>query len=108
MQADSYLQTPPSIDGLSAFMVGKVVVRTCFICLDDPKQVSNRLSAISAGDHHVLRSLQENYLSFLSGKDDSGDEERPLSYDVEPFLCELEAFKNQAHEPNKPEIVLQI
>mmetsp|Transcript_56132 Transcript_56132/g.99951 ORF Transcript_56132/g.99951 Transcript_56132/m.99951 type:complete len:619 (-) Transcript_56132:91-1947(-) len=29
-----------------------------------------------AGDHHVLRSLHENYLSFLSGKDDSGDEER--------------------------------
>ena len=28
------------------------------------------------GDHHVLRSLHENYLNFLSGKDDSGDEER--------------------------------
>lgn len=28
------------------------------------------------GDHHVLRSLHENYLNFLSGKDDSSDEER--------------------------------
>lgn len=28
------------------------------------------------GEHHVLRSLHENYLSFLSGKDDSSDEER--------------------------------
>ena len=29
-----------------------------------------------AGDHHVLRSLHENYLNFLSGKDEGGDEER--------------------------------
>ena len=29
-----------------------------------------------AGDHHLLRSLHENYLSFLSGKDECGDDER--------------------------------
>jgi len=34
------------------------------------------------GDHHVLRSLHENYLSFLSGKDECGDEERPVKFPV--------------------------
>jgi len=40
----------------------------CQLDLGDPER--------DAGDHDVLRFLHENYLNFLNGKDDSGDEER--------------------------------
>jgi len=54
-----------------------------------------------AGDHHVLRSLHENYLSFLSGKDDSGDEERlRMIYTerIEAMKGEIERLENQQGE----------
>ncbi|CAE7563663.1 ndc80 [Symbiodinium sp. CCMP2456] len=54
-----------------------------------------------AGDHHVLRSLHENYLNFLSGKDDSGDEERlRMIYmqRLEALQAEIQRLENQQVE----------
>eukprot|EP00930_Biecheleria_cincta_P061118 TRINITY_DN4668_c0_g1_i1.p1 TRINITY_DN4668_c0_g1~~TRINITY_DN4668_c0_g1_i1.p1 ORF type:complete len:578 (+),score=151.12 TRINITY_DN4668_c0_g1_i1:51-1736(+) len=57
-----------------------------------------------AGDHHVLRSLHENYLSFLSGKDDSGDDERlRMIYTerIEALKLEIERLENQRSKMNQ-------
>lgn len=54
-----------------------------------------------AGDHQVLRSLHENYLSFLSGKDDSGDEERLrqiYTERIEALEAEIHRLENQQVE----------
>ncbi|CAK9027357.1 unnamed protein product [Durusdinium trenchii] len=51
-----------------------------------------------AGDHHVLRSLHENYLGFLSGKDDCGDEERLrmiYTQRIDALKAEIQRLENQ-------------
>ncbi|CAJ1376684.1 unnamed protein product [Effrenium voratum] len=51
-----------------------------------------------SSDHHVLRSLHENYLNFLSGKDDCGDEERLrmiYTQRIEALQAEIERLENQ-------------
>lgn len=54
-----------------------------------------------AGDHHVLRSLHENYLSFLSGKDECGDEERLrmiYTQRIEALQAEIDRLGGQQEE----------
>mmetsp|Transcript_2104 Transcript_2104/g.4196 ORF Transcript_2104/g.4196 Transcript_2104/m.4196 type:complete len:620 (+) Transcript_2104:50-1909(+) len=43
----------------------------CQLGLQDPADPER-----DDGDHHLLRTLHENYLQYLSGKDDKSDEER--------------------------------
>eukprot|EP00440_Ansanella_granifera_P027327 gb/GFBE01029681.1/.p1 GENE.gb/GFBE01029681.1/~~gb/GFBE01029681.1/.p1 ORF type:complete len:615 (+),score=199.97 gb/GFBE01029681.1/:1-1845(+) len=61
---------------------------------DDERDVS---------EHRLLRSLHENYLGFLSGKDDSGDEERLrqiYTERIDALRAEIERLEKQ-HEDNE-------
>eukprot|EP00933_Yihiella_yeosuensis_P050622 TRINITY_DN48413_c0_g1_i1.p1 TRINITY_DN48413_c0_g1~~TRINITY_DN48413_c0_g1_i1.p1 ORF type:complete len:617 (+),score=167.04 TRINITY_DN48413_c0_g1_i1:74-1924(+) len=54
-----------------------------------------------AGDHHVLRSLHENYMAFLSGKDDSSDEDRLrqiYTERIEAMTAEIQRLETQEQE----------
>ncbi|CAE8622438.1 unnamed protein product, partial [Polarella glacialis] len=68
----------------------------CQLGLTDPADPDR-----DVGDHHVLRSLHENYLNFLSGKDDSSDEERlRMIYTerIEALRAEIERLESQHEE----------
>jgi len=59
-------------------------------------------------DHHMLRTLHENYLQFLSGKDDNSVEERlrqiyeerinAVQYEVDRLQEQMTGMDNQIHE----------